>query len=159
MKRQTKFFLAAALGVAAAASVVVTIIILAGGRDLTVPGFARLSENGDERVYVTPEGFYFRVHREDNYPVKDLRFWRDALAAKMDKSGYTRLFEDRLSAGRRAGCYFEWGAPYGNEDYVYVTALLLEGDTLLVGEAAGEISLFSPYRPAIMEAMLNLARR
>jgi hypothetical protein len=162
MKRKPKridVVLMAGAIVLVAAAATVAVVLIAGA--LTVPavaGFALVEGRGDERVYVTPEGFYCRFYAEENYPAKDLAFWRDALRNKMDVSGYTALHEEGFSSAQSSACYLEWGAPLGNEDYVYATALAVKDGRLYVGEAAGEMSLFRKYRAPIVAAFRELVR-
>jgi hypothetical protein len=156
--RKKKIIITAGATLAAAAITIVVILIVSARPRVTVRGFALVEERGDERAYVSPEGFYCRFHAEENYPAKDLGFWRDALSNKMDVCGYTRLFEESPGAAGPAISYFEWGATYGNEDYVYATVLSVKGNRLFIGEAAGELSLFKAYRAPIIAAFRDMVR-
>ncbi len=156
--RNRIIFISAGALMAAAAAAATVILIVSARPPVRVKGFALVEERGDERVFVSPEGFYCRFHAEENYPAKDLGFWRDALSNKMDVCGYTRLFEESPDAPGPAVCYFEWGAPYGSEDYVYATILSVKGKRLFIGEAAGELSMFQAYRAPIMAAFREMVR-
>jgi hypothetical protein len=156
--RNKKIVISAVAMLAVGAIVVAVVLIVSARPSVRVNGFALVEERGDERVYVSPEGFYCRFHAEENYPAKDLSFWRDALSNKMDVCGYTRLFEESPGAAGPAICYLEWGAPYGSEDYVYATALSVKGNRLYIGEAAGELSMFQAYRAPIMSAFREMVR-
>jgi hypothetical protein len=162
MKRKTKpnrfTVIAAGALILTAAAVAAVILIVTSRTPGAVGGLALVEERGDERVYVTPEGFYCRFRTEENYPAKDLKFWRDALINKMDVCGYTRLFEETPGQSGPSFCYLEWGAPLGNEDYVYATALAVKGNRIIIGEAAGELALFQKYRAPIIAAFTGMAR-
>jgi hypothetical protein len=131
----------------------VSFILLTGKTAVSIKGFAVLNHRDNATTFLSPEGFYYQVHIEENYPLKDFQFWYAALKKKMDIAGYTPLFEEVLSTGGNMRCYMEWGAPYGNEDYVYMINLIVCGNKLIIGEAAGEITQFQKYRSPIIESL------
>jgi hypothetical protein len=158
MKNKTKVVIASGIFTCLLAAGAVAVALFSQPASAALPGFALVSDRNEEHVFVSPEGFYCRFHEEENYPKKGVRFWRDALANKMNAAGYTPLFEERLAAGGPGACYCEWGAPLGSQDYVYATVLSVKGDRLFIGEAAGEISLFAKYRQPIIDSVREVIR-
>ena len=118
-------------------------------------GFAEI-ESG--RIYrsVSPEGLPFRVRQFKNYPEQDIDFWSQALKVHLTQEGYQFISETEIdNDGRDIVCY-EWGAPYGGDDYIYLTAVTVKNKKILVAEAAGEMKLFNKYRDAIIDSIKSL---
>ena len=112
-----------------------------------------------EQVFtaVTPEGMKYRVRAAANYPKQELSFWSDALAAQLEKEGYTRLGEpERFTSNGREGTAFEWGVPYGEENYIFLTAILVDGNEILIAEAAAEASVYERYRGSLLESVKSI---
>jgi hypothetical protein len=106
---------------------------------------------------VSPEGLRFRVRKEENYPLMSLDFWTQALKNQLQKEGYTLIGEERdFQTEQRSGVYFEWGLPYGNETYMYLTSIIVCNDEILVIEAAGEASLFNKYKDALVSSLKSI---
>lgn len=118
-------------------------------------GFAKITDKSYFKA-VSPEGVVFKVHCEKNYPVKGLEFWGRALRNHLADEGYRFIKEDKFNAGSTPGILFEWGAPYGNEDYIYLTALLVRDRTIAIAEAAGEFTLYTGYRNALLESLASI---
>jgi hypothetical protein len=118
-------------------------------------GFAVYDETEVVRA-VSPEGVRFRVHYEDHEPEQSLEFWQEALRRHLDRSGYGLLSEAKFSAVAGDGVLFEWVAPVGAEDWVYLTAVVPAGDRLIVAEAAGPAELYSERREAIREGLESI---
>lgn len=118
-------------------------------------GFAVYDEAEIVRA-VSPEGVRFRVHYEPHEPEQSLEFWQEALRRHLDRSGYGLLFEATFSAVSGDGVLFEWVAPVGAEDWVYLTAVVPAGDRLIVAEAAGPSELYSERREAIRGSLESI---
>jgi hypothetical protein len=118
-------------------------------------GFAVYDESEIVRA-VSPEGVRFRVHYEDHEPEQSLEFWREALRRHLDRSGYGLLAEAEFKAVSGDGVLFEWVAPVGTEDWVYLTAVVPAGDQLIVAEAAGPAELYRRRRDAIHESLESI---
>lgn len=121
-------------------------------------GFAEMEEKGYYKA-VSPEGVIYKVRTVENYPLKDLGFWSRALKKHLEDEGYRFVAEKSFNTTTNSGTLFEWGAPYGNEDYIYLTAILVEGKQIIIAEAAGEFSLFVRYREAIQSSLSTLTLR
>jgi len=52
---------------------------------------------------------------------------------------------------------YEWLAPYASSTYVYLTYITVEGDFILIAEAAGEFKLFADYREAIVASIKTIS--
>ncbi len=118
----------------------------------TPEGFAGFP--ADESVLaVSPEGVGFEVTVTPNEPVQDLEFWTEALERHMIDSGYLLYerssFESRVAGGNA----FEWLAPVGEEDWLYLTAIVVVDDSVLIAEAAGPYEFYRQHRDAIHAAM------
>ncbi len=121
-------------------------------------GFA-IAESGNGKLYsaVSPEGILFDVKTSENYPVKDIDFWGNALKTQFINNGYQLYKEEELSIENGSkGILFEWLAPYASSTYIYLTFITLEGDNIIIAEAAGEVKLFADYREAILESIKTI---
>jgi hypothetical protein len=102
----------------------------------------------------------YRVRSFQNEPEKDLEFWSAALENHLQKEGYRPGAESRsFQSGKQEGRYFEWVLPYGNESYVYLTALLVTDRTITLAEAAAPHTVFSRYREALLESLATIQPR
>ncbi|MBN1649191.1 MAG: hypothetical protein JW874_14230 [Spirochaetales bacterium] len=118
-------------------------------------GFA---ETKSGKIYraVSPEGMIFRVRSFKNYPEQDLDFWKQALKAQLVREGYQFIAEKLPDAEREDLVCFEWGAPYGGADYVYLTAVMVKGKKIMAVEATGELKLFRKYEDALIASIKSL---
>ncbi len=120
--------------------------------------FAELKGKGSS-VYeaVSPEGILYRVRTVKNYPEQDLDFWSKALKNQLVKEGYTLIRdEERFEAGKRRGVLYEWGVPYGNKNYLYLTAIIIFDNKIAVAEAAGEHTLYRKYRDSLLASLTSI---
>jgi hypothetical protein len=127
----------------------------------TPEGFAEIDVRGRDRyLAVSPEGVRFSLRTVKNYPEKELSFWKDALKNHMEEAGYA-LIEgpETISAKEREGVFFEWGAPYQGEDYLYLTGLFISGKKIVIAEAAGPYELYSRHRETLQKALEELELR
>lgn len=118
-------------------------------------GFAEI-ESGKTYRAVSPEGLPFRVRQFKNYPEQDLDFWKQALKVHLTREGYQFISENEAAADGKTVVCCEWGAPWGGDDYIYLTAVTVKGKKILVAEAAGEMKLFEKYRDAILNSIKSL---
>jgi hypothetical protein len=142
------------------------IILLAAVVLLCLPGCSKIkvkkpegfAENREGSAYkaISPEGVRYGIRYVKNYPQKDILFWKDALKNHMLKSGYMLIKEDTFTAGTQPGAYFEWGAPYGNQNYINLTAVIIYDREIAIAEAAGEVKLVSSYRNALLESIKTI---
>jgi len=109
---------------------------------------------------LSPEGLGFRVRSFLNEPAKDLAFWGEALKSHLAKEGYRPNGEGRsFEAGNLPGSALEWVVPYAQESYVYLTALLVAGDRILLAEAGGPYELYLEYRQSLQESLESIRPR
>lgn len=108
---------------------------------------------------VSPEGVLFRVRYVKNYPVKEINFWQEAVKIHLEREGYELIKEEEFDAGGKKGVFFEWGAPYGHENYVYMTAIAVFGKRISIAEAAGELSLYQKYKEALVSSLKTVKLR
>jgi hypothetical protein len=124
-------------------------------------GFAEVSPRqvaATQYKAVSPEGMIFRVRTVKNYPVQTLEFWAEALQNHLEKEGY-RGISDGLSfeTADNSGMIFEWAMPYGNESYIYLTAIVVSEKRIAVAEAAAEHKIYHRYREALLESLASIA--
>jgi hypothetical protein len=118
-------------------------------------GFARYTEPGEFKA-VSPEGVVYRVRSEDNKPYAELPFWKEALKKRMLDAGYIFLREAPITADGQPGYLLELTAPFGQQDYTYLTAVFVRPQKIIIVEAAGEVTDLAGRREAILEAIQGL---
>ena len=123
-------------------------------------GFAEIKEK-DHYTAVSPEGVLYSVRTAENKPQKDLNFWAKALKNHLQKEGYKILAEDgeTFTTGSKQGILYEWAVPYGNEDHIYLTAVVVSGRTIAIAEAGGQHSAYRGYRGALLDSLKSLTIR
>jgi hypothetical protein len=119
-------------------------------------GFAEAKKDTSYHA-ISPEGLLYRVRYVKNYPKKEIEFWQEALKNQLIKEGYHFIEEKEFELPGRKGVMFEWGAPYGNENYIYLTAIAVFGDRIAVAEAAGEHALYHLYRDALIKSLSTIS--
>jgi len=128
----------------------------AGGRPaVAVPdGLAEMETGKGFFSAISPEGLSLRLRTVKNYPEKDIDFWTAALGKQLTGVGYYPAGDNRgFKSPAGKGSYFEWGLPYIGEDYLYLTAICVKGKKILILEAAGEQSVYSRYREALIKSL------
>lgn len=121
-------------------------------------GFAEFETKWHSAQYkaISPEGVVFRVKTARNKPLMDLAFWSGTLKNQLVKEGYTLIEEGTFSNSGNDGTWYEWGAPLGNENYIYLTGILVVNDKIAVIEAAGPAQYFSLHRESIRNSLNSL---
>jgi len=115
-------------------------------------GFA-VYERRTDFLAVSPEGVRFKVRYEKNRPEQTLDFWREALEVHLTSSGYDLLSGDTFDTPDGKGSYLEWVAPVGEEDWIYLTAITVQGDKIAIAEAAGPFQMYRKYRDTLFESL------
>ena len=126
-------------------------------------GFAETKE-GQVYKAVSPEGMLFGVRTVNNYPEKGLEFWSKALMNHLAQEGYRLISANEplgegFDAGGMQGRLFEWVVPFGNTDYIYLTAIVVSGKKIAIAEAAGEHTVYRSHRDALLESLKTLEFR
>ena len=121
----------------------------------TPDGFARFEDPEEYRV-VTPEGIFLRVRVEQNRPEQSLEFWAEALAHHLSNSGYTLVEQSRFQAAAGSGTWFEWLAPVGQDDWIFLTAIVVAGEQIVVVESAGPYDHYQAYREAVRAELSSI---
>jgi len=130
--------------------------------ELKPPAGYAVSGAGKDGSYrsLSPEGLPFRVRSFPNDPPKDLEFWGEALKSHLTKEGYRPNGEGgAFEAGNLRGSAQEWVVPYGTESHIYLTALLVTGDRILLVEAGGPYKLYVQYRQSLQESLESIRPR
>jgi hypothetical protein len=106
---------------------------------------------------VSPEGMIYRVRKLKNYPVQTLEFWAKALQNHLEKEGYRIITEGQsFETGDNSGMLFEWAMPYGNQSYIYLTAIVVAKKRIAVAEAAAEHTIYYQYREALLDSLASI---
>ncbi len=144
-------------------------LVAASCARLSVPlpeGFAELRRDSGRATYqaVSPEGMVYRVRVLANEPRKELRFWSEALRSHLTREGYLPAGEARTLAGgggasAAPGVLYEWVLPYGNESYLYLTGLLVQGDSIVLAEAGAPQAVYARYRRALAASLAAIRLR
>ena len=107
---------------------------------------------------VSPEGMLYRVRTVKNYPFMELEFWGNSLKNQLIKEGYHLSAEEiDLEAEGSEGILFEWILPYGSDDYIYMTAILLSGKRIIIAESAAEHTVYKKYRGSILDSLKTIS--
>ena len=107
---------------------------------------------------VSPEGIILGVKTEENYPVKDIEFWSNALKNQFINNGYQLYKEEEINIENGSkGVLFEWLAPYASSTYIYLTFITVKNSKIIIAEAAGEVNLFADYRESIIESIKTIS--
>lgn len=133
----------------------VALLFCRGFEAVAPDGFAGFDDWCQFRA-VSPDGVMYRVRNEENDPEAGLDFWREALEKRMRNAGYAVVGGSDLAAGQRAGYLLELAAPVGQEDYAYLVAVFVDGDDLIIAEAAGEVTRFAERRDAVVAAIQKI---
>lgn len=120
-------------------------------------GFAVYDDPAAMRA-VSPDGVRYRVHYAENDPEQSLEFWREALSLHLERSGYGALGEQSISTPAGPGALFEWVAPVGPEEWIYLTAVVPAGQKLIIAEAAGPADLYRAHRDALVMSLETIGR-
>jgi hypothetical protein len=122
-------------------------------------GFAELKDRQTYRA-ISPEGMLYRIRSVKNDPRKELEFWGEALENHLVKEGYRLNGKARsFTSGDREGLSYEWVLPYGNESYLYLTALVVTDKTITLAEATAPYSVFIRYRQALQDSLDSIRPR
>lgn len=120
-------------------------------------GFAPYDISRESRA-ISPDGVMLRVRAERHEPVADLDFWEEALLERMAAAGYLQQGDPtRMTVSGVAGSTVTFHAPLGVDDYTYQVAVFPLGKSLVIVEAAGEISTFEQRSDAIQAAIAALS--
>ena len=87
-------------------------------------GFAPFEVAREYRA-MSPEGVAVRVRLVKNEPAQSLAFWGEALKRHLLESGYAPLREGSFDAPAGKGLLFEWVAPVGGENWIYLTGIVV----------------------------------
>ena len=118
-------------------------------------GFALF--RGETYRAITPEGVVLGVRVVANDPPQDQAFWAEAIKVQLASNGYRLLAQEAFKAPIGEGNLYEWVAPVGGEDWVYMTALAVRGPDIVVVEAAGSFSYYREHRPALLRSLASLS--
>jgi hypothetical protein len=122
-------------------------------------GFARVKNNWSYQA-VSPEGMQYRVRTVKNYPEQDLEFWTNTLKNHLEKEGYHLLGESSsFQTKNSAGIFCEWLMPYGNADYIYLTAIMISKNRIVIAESAAEYKIYKRYREPVLESLATITLR
>lgn len=142
---------------------VLLFVLLFGAGCTTAPpvappaGFAVYDDPAAMRA-VSPDGVRYRVRYAENDPEQSLEFWREALSLHLERAGYGVLREESVTTPAGPGALFEWVAPLGAAEWIYLTAVVPAGEKLIVAEAAGPADLYRAHRDALVMSLETIGR-
>jgi hypothetical protein len=96
---------------------------------------------------ISPEGVRLRIRDTDNYPEQSVDFWVDALTTDLQNRGYLPVEStsgDEWGNDKTFNSLL-WAVPWGNEDYLYLTALRLTNGKIEILEMAGKAEFMLKY--------------
>jgi hypothetical protein len=122
----------------------------------TPQGFA-LVQNGLTYRAISPEGVRLQIRRGRNYPKKGVDFWAPAMVRQLRQGGYQGKGDgESVDTALGKGFYIEWGVPFGQQDFVYLVAIIPRGKHIYMIEAAGDVRVFGKYRDTILDVVKTL---
>ncbi len=121
----------------------------------TPEGFAAFSDTDAPRS-ISPEGVLVRARTVPNDPAQSLDFWAETLERQLAESGYLLVEKSDFMIDTADGVLMEWLAPVGEDDWIYLTAISVEGSQIAVVEAAGPADHYETYRAAIRRSLESL---
>jgi hypothetical protein len=122
-------------------------------------GFAAVQSSWSYQA-VSPEGMQYRVRTVKNYPDQSLEFWGRTLKNHLEKEGYHPLGEKTgFSANDSTGIAYEWLIPHGNSDYIYLTAIMVFKDHVVIAESAAEHPIYKQYRKPVFDSLGTIGLR
>jgi hypothetical protein len=145
-------------------TVVPLIVLVLAGSCITPPepvlerpgGFA-LFTGTESYQAISPEGVVLELRVLENEPPQDLAFWTEALETHLTRAGYRQRRKESFSSPAGEGISFEWIAPVAGEDWVYLTAFVVEGERIALVEAAGPYAQYTLHRDSLMASLATLA--
>lgn len=120
---------------------------LFGPTPISIPdGFAEVKRR-PEWIAMSPEGIRLRVRSVKNYPEQSLDFWKKSLISDLAGRGYLRIDSISVCAWDERQPFENtlWAVPWGNEDYLYLVSLRLNGSEIEILEMAGAAEYMSGY--------------
>jgi hypothetical protein len=121
----------------------------------TPEGFAAFSDTEVVRS-ISPEGVLIRARTVPNDPAQSLEFWAEALERQLTESGYLLVEKSDFVISSGDGVLMEWLAPVSEDDWIYLTAISVADDQIIVVEAAGPADHYETYSAAIHESLESL---
>lgn len=142
--------------------------VLAGGcgMKMDLPENFVAVDEGDLGPYqvrgVSADGLVLGARREANAENGTLAFWTEAVKRELAARNYTLTdSEDVESAGGLDGTLMTFTAKRGGRPYAYMAAVFVRGGLIddgqvLIAEAGGEESAFTPRRGDVRKALLTV---
>jgi hypothetical protein len=115
-------------------------------------------ENTPTLKLITADGVRIKSRELENYPKGDLDFWSDALKTHLDHRGYVfktkRCFE--TTPQKLQGCTLEFVVARGPEDWLFTQTLFVDGEKILLIEAAAPFDRLTKLEPSYTAALKTL---
>lgn len=119
-------------------------------------GFAKVKSSWSYQA-LSPEGMQYRVRTVKNYPEQELEFWGTTLKNHLEKEGYHLMGESSsFQTKDSSGIFYEWLMPYGNTDYIYLTAIMISKDRIVIAESAAEHMIYKRYRESVLNSLATI---
>jgi hypothetical protein len=122
-------------------------------------GFAEVQNRWNYQA-VSPEGMQYKVRTVRNYPEQKLEFWGATLKNHLEKEGYHLMGESTdFQTKDSDGIFYEWLMPYGNADYIYLTAIMISKDRVVIAESAAEHMIYKRYKEPVLDSLATITLR
>ena len=122
-------------------------------------GFAKVKNSWSYQA-VSPEGMQYKVRTVENYPEQELEFWGTTLKNHLEKEGYHLIGESSsFQTNDSAGIFYEWLMPYGNTDYIYLTAITISKNRIVIAESVAEYVIYKRYREPVLNSLATITLR
>ena len=82
-----------------------------------------------------------------NYPEQSLDFWIKTLTSDLKGRGYSQVDSLTANTWDNDNPFLNtlWAVPWGNEDFLYLVSLRLDGSDIEILEMAGDAKYMSGY--------------
>jgi hypothetical protein len=127
------------------------------GVRLVLPeGFAAWPEK-KRLAALSPDDIKVRVRVFKNKPKADLSFWEEAAQNRMRAAGYRQVESGKVE-GALPGSWLLLGAPAGEQDYLYLVGIFVDGKKIIAVEAAGLAERFLKEKEALLGMLKTVER-
>lgn len=138
------------------------IVVLALGCTTVNPpgGYASTDRTGRyDYKAISTNGHIFTMRAIDNDDKQNgtLTYWTDSTKNQLTLSkGYELKEQGDFRCGKGPGKWLLFGYKYKGQDYLYITGLVVDGDTIYVMEAAGPTDKFEAELANVRKAFESL---
>jgi hypothetical protein len=130
-----------------------------GRYSIAVPGSFAYENKKGALVSYSPEGVKYSVRGVKNQPRKSFSFWSEALKNQLEEEGNILMGMELFNPDNGEGIKYLWLMPFGQDYYIYMTAIAVNSRSIVIAEAAAEKTLFEKYQEEISTSLESLTLR